>query len=80
MQQINICKKEKEQLLLYLPEINMSDRDKQIVQKYMTEKSTYKNIGEMYGISGERVRQILIKFNRKVRAVYSKKKREEEMS
>ena len=80
MQQINICKREKDQLLLYLPEVNMSDRDKQIVQKYLTQKMTYKKLGEVYEISGERVRQIIIKFNKKARGVYLKKKREEERS
>lgn len=76
MQYIN----EGEQLLRYLPDVNMSERDKQIVQKYLTQKTTYKKLGEVYGISGERVRQILVKFNKKVQAAYLKKKREEERS
>ena len=76
MQYIN----EGEQLLRYLPDVNMSDRDKEIAQKYLSEQITYKKLGEVYGISGERVRQILVKFDRKVRAAYLKKKREEERS
>ena len=80
MQSIYLQKIEEEQLSQYLPNINMSDRDKEIVQKYLTQKTTYKKLGEVYGISGERVRQILVKFNRKVRAAYLKKKREEERS
>ena len=75
-----IYKPEEDNLTNYLPDVNMSDRDKEIVQKYLTQKTTYKKLGEVYGISGERVRQILVKFNRKVRAAYLKKKREEERS
>ena len=75
-----IFKPEEDNLTNYLPDVNMSERDKQIVQKYLTQKTTYKKLGEVYGISGERVRQILVKFNRKVRATYLKKKREEERS
>lgn len=75
-----IYKPEEDNLTNYLPDVNMSERDKQIVQKYLTQKTTYKKLGEVYGISGERVRQILVKFNRKVRAAYLKKKREEERS
>ena len=75
-----IYKPEEDNLTNYLPDVNMSDRDKEIVQKYLTQKTTYKKLGEVYGISGERVRQILVKFNRKVRATYLKKKREEERS
>ena len=75
-----IFKPEEDNLTNYLPDVNMSERDKQIVQKYLTQKTTYKKLGEVYGISGERVRQILVKFNRKVRAAYLKKKREEERS
>lgn len=75
-----IYEPEEDNLTNYLPDVNMSDRDKQIVQKYLTQKTTYKKLGEVYGISGERVRQILVKFDRKVRAAYLKKKREEERS
>ncbi len=75
-----IFKPEEDNLTNYLPDVNMSERDKQIVQKYLTQKTTYKKLGEVYGISGERVRQILVKFNRKVWAAYLKKKREEERS
>lgn len=75
-----IYKPEEDNLTNYLPDVNMSDRDKEIVQKYLTQKTTYKKLGEVYGISGERVRQILVKFNKKVQAAYLKKKREEERS
>lgn len=75
-----IFKPEEDNLTNYLPDVNMSERDKQIVQKYLTQKTTYKKLGEVYGISGERVRQILVKFNKKVQAAYLKKKREEERS
>ena len=75
-----IYKPEEDNLTNYLPDVNMSDRDKEIVQKYLTQKTTYKKLGEVYGISGERVRQILVKFYRKVRAAYLKKEREEERS
>lgn len=75
-----IYEPEEDNLTNYLPDVNMSERDKQIVQKYLTQKTTYKKLGEVYGISGERVRQILVKFYRKVRAAYLKKEREEERS
>ena len=76
MQYINEC----EQLLRYLPDVNMSDRDKEIAQKYLSEQITYKKIGEIYGISGERVRQIIVKFKRKSHGLSLKRKREEELS
>ena len=78
MQATNTCGMEEEQLLRYLPDVNMSDRDKLIVQKYLTEKSTYKKLGEMYGISGERIRQIIMKFKRKSHGLSLKQKREDE--
>ena len=40
MQSIYLQKIEEEQLSQYLPNINMSDRDKEIVQNYLTKKIT----------------------------------------
>lgn len=75
-----IYKPEEDNLTNYLPDVNMSDRDKEIVQKYLTQKTTYKKLGEVYGISGERVRQIILRFYKKARGLSLKKKREEERS
>lgn len=72
-----IYKPEEDRLTNYLPDVNMSARDKEIVQKYLSEKITYKKIGEIYGISGERVRQIIVKFKKKAHGLYLKRKREE---
>ena len=80
MQSIYLQKIEEEQLSQYLPEVNMSNRDKEIVQKYLTKKVTYKKLGEIYGISGERVRQIIVKFNRKAHGLSLKRKREADAS
>ena len=80
MQLNNACKIEEEQLSRYLSDVNMSDRDKEIVKGYLIEKNTYKKIGKIYGISGERVRQIIVKFYRKAHALDLKQKREEKQS
>lgn len=80
MQSIYLQKIEEEQLSQYLPDINISDRDKEIAQNYLTKKITYKKLGEIYGISGERVRQIILRFYKKARGLSLKKKREEERS
>ena len=56
----------------YLPDVNMTDRDKEIVRKYLDEKPTYAALGEAYEISGERTRQILEKFARKAHHLYKK--------
>lgn len=49
-------------LLKYLPDVNMSDRDKEIISRYFEERSTYKNIGDRYNLSDERIRQIIVQF------------------
>lgn len=56
---------EDENLAKYLPQVNMSERDKEIVRLYLNNEITYRDIGIQYGISGERVRQIIEKFARK---------------
>ena len=59
-------------LIKYLPDVNMSDRDKQIVSLYINDGMTYQSIGEQYDISGERVRQLIIKFSKKALHYYNK--------
>lgn len=54
--------------------MNMTERDKEIVKKYLDEKPTYKALGKEYDISGERIRQIIEKFARKANHLYQKKK------
>ena len=51
----------------------MTDRDKEIVKRFLEEDFTYRGLGEAYEISGERVRQIVEKFARKAHHIYSKK-------
>lgn len=61
-----------EGLIKYLPDVNMTDRDKEIVSKYLSDKPSYKELGEAYDISGERIRQIIEKFARKAYHYYRK--------
>ena len=60
-----------ENLIEYIDRINMTDRDKEIVQIYLSEKPTYRELGDRYGISHERIRQLLIKFARKAHHYYN---------
>lgn len=72
MKSIYTAKIEEENLVRFLPYVNMTDRDKEIVRKYLNEKPTYAVLGEAYEISGERIRQILEKFARKAHHLYKK--------
>ena len=72
MKSIYTAKIEEENLARFLPDVNMTDRDKEIVRKYLDDKPTYAALGEAYEISGERVRQILEKFARKAHHLYKK--------
>lgn len=65
MKSIYINKIEDEGLATYLPDVNMTDQQKELVSRYLKENPTYRELGEAYGISGERVRQLLEKFARK---------------
>lgn len=62
-----------EGLIKYLPDVNMTDRDKEIVKRFSEEDFSYRALGAAYEISGERVRQIVEKFARKSHHIYSKK-------
>lgn len=73
MKSIYLHKIEEEGLAKFLPNVNMTDTQKEIVKRYIDEKPTYKELGEAYGISGERVRQLLEKFGRKAYHIKSKK-------
>lgn len=73
MKSIYTGKIEEESLAQYLPQVNMSDRDKEIVRLYLDSEITYRDIGTRYEISGERVRQIIEKFARKAHHIYKKK-------
>ena len=61
-----------EGLFKYLPDVNMTVRDKEIVSKYLSDKPSYKELGEAYDISGECIRQIIEKFARKADHYYKK--------
>lgn len=72
MKSIYTAKIEEENLARFLPDVNMTDRDKEIVHKYLNTKPTYATLGETYDISGERIRQIIEKFARKAYHIYKK--------
>lgn len=72
MKSIYTAKIEEENLARFLPDVNMTARDKEIVRKYLNDKPTYAALGEAYEISGERIRQILEKFARKAHHLYKK--------
>ena len=59
-------------LLEYLERVKMSERNKQIVKIYFSTFPTYDKLGKEYGISGERVRQILVRFSAKSYFLYRK--------
>ena len=65
-----------ENLIDYIDIVNMVGRDKEIVKIYLSEKPTYQELGDRYGISHERIRQILIKFARKAHHYYNKDQKE----
>lgn len=65
-----------ENLIEYMDRVNMVDRDKEIVKIYLSEKPSYRELGERYEISHERIRQILIKFARKAHHYYLKDQKE----
>lgn len=65
MKTIYTEKIEEKQLAQYLPLVNMTERDKEIVDRYLKEDITYTKLGEDYNISRERIRQIILKFIRK---------------
>ena len=73
MKSLYTTKIEEERLGQYLPQVNMSDRDKEIVKLYLYHEITYRDIGSQYEISGERVRQIIEKFARKAHHLKWKK-------
>lgn len=76
MKSIYTAKIEEENLARFLPDVNMTDRDKEIVRKYLDDKPTYAALGEVYEISGERIRQIIEKFARKANYYYKKQQKD----
>ena len=76
MKSIYTAKIEEENLVQFLPIVNMTDRDKEIVSKYLSDKPSYKELGEAYYISGERIRQIIEKFARKANYYYKKQQKD----
>lgn len=65
-----IVKIEDENLIDYIDVVNMTERDKEIANIFITEHPTYRELGERYGVSHERIRQIIIKFARKAHHYY----------
>lgn len=65
-----------ENLIDYMDRVNMSDRDKEIVKIFLSEKLTYREIGERFNISHERVRQILIGYARRGHHYFTKDQKE----
>lgn len=76
MKSIYTSKIEEENLVQFLPIVNMTDRDKEIVSKYLSDKPSYKELGGAYDISGERIRQIIEKFARKANYYYKKQQKD----
>ena len=73
VEKVDYIKRIKElNLIKYLPAVNMTDRDKEIVSLYINGDTTYQVIGEQYGISRERVRQLIVKFSKKAMHFYNK--------
>ncbi len=72
MKSIYTDKIEEEQLKRFLPDVNISDRDKEIIRRYLNDHETYRQLGDAYEISGERVRQIIERFARKAHHLYKK--------
>lgn len=71
MKSTYIPKIEEENLIQYMDKVNMSDRDKEIARAFIEDKPTYRELGEKYGISHERIRQIIIKFAQKAHHYYN---------
>lgn len=65
MKSLYIKRIETDGLLAYMDEVNMPERDKEIVKLYANGNTSYKKIAEQYDISGERVRQLIEKYARK---------------
>jgi len=72
MKSIYTDKIKEENLGQYLPQVNLTDRDKEIVTGYLEGGVTYRDLGARYDISGERVRQIIERFARKAHHLYKK--------
>lgn len=72
MKSIYTGKIEEEKLARFLSKVNMSDRDKELIERYLVGNITYRELGEHYGITGERVRQLVEKFARKAHHIYKK--------
>lgn len=51
------------ELLAYIDYVNISERNKEIVKKYV-EGASYVALGKMYGISGSRIRSIVVNYRR----------------
>ena len=66
---------EDENLIKYLPQVNLTDRDKEIIERRYNKHLTYTEISKEFEISVERVRQICAKFGRK--ALYYERKENE---
>ena len=50
-------------LLIYIDHVNASERNKEIVKQYV-EGVSYATLGRLYGISGSRVRSIIVNYRR----------------
>ena len=72
MKSIYTRKIEEESLSHYLTQVNMSDRDKELIRTHLEGNITYRELGELYEITGERVRQLVEKFARKAHHLYKK--------
>lgn len=60
------------ELLPYMDIVGISDRNKEVVRKYVDGKSQVE-LGKEYGISNSRIRDIIVNFRLKVRIFLKKK-------
>lgn len=57
----------------YIDEVNWSNRNKDVVRTYLENKLSMREIGDMYNITGERVRQLVEIYARKAYHIMKKK-------
>lgn len=53
----------------YLPLVNISDRDKELVEIYLTQGKKQTELAEQFNISSERVSQIISRFAKKAHII-----------
>ena len=52
------------ELLIYIDDIDVSERNKEIIKAYV-KGASYVSLGKLHGISGSRVRSIIVNYRRR---------------